>query len=75
MTKSNLHNPENLAFEEIIDIIQSKHVVAEQLNIFAAHAKHETAELKRKIEALDEISRKVDARLKELDDEIQSSST
>ena len=66
MSTAKLHNPEDLSLEEINDIIHSEHVIAEQLNIFAAHATHTTAELKRQIAALDEISQKVEARLKEL---------
>ena len=66
MSTAKSHNPEDLTLEEIDDIIHSEHVIAEQLNIFAAHASHKTAELKQQITALDEISKRVEARLKEL---------
>ena len=67
MSTPELHNPEDLTLEEIMDITHSEHVVAEQLNIFAAHVQHTTAELKQKIEKLDEILKTVEARLKELE--------
>jgi hypothetical protein len=59
-------HPENLNPEEILEIVHSKHVTAEQLNIFAAHARHLNAERAHDVDELDKLLKKIDARLKEI---------
>jgi hypothetical protein len=59
-------HPENLNPEEILEIVHSKHVTAEQLNIFAAHARHLNAERAHDVHELDKLLKKIDARLKEI---------
>lgn len=58
--------PEDLTHDEILEIINSEHVMAEQLDIYAAYARHHTARLKQEIEVLDNILKGVDQKLKNL---------
>lgn len=59
-------HPENLDPEEILEIVHGKHVTAEQLNIFAAYAKHLNAERAHEVDELDKLLKKIDVRLKEI---------
>ena len=59
-------HPENLKPEEILEIVHSEHVTAEQLNIFAAQARHLNAERAHDIDELDKLLKKIEMRLKEL---------
>lgn len=60
------NRPEDLTHDEILEIIDSEHAMAEQLNIFSAYARHHTARLKQEIEVLDNILQGVDKKLKKL---------
>jgi hypothetical protein len=59
-------HPENLNPEEILEIVHSKHVTAEQLNICAAHARHLNDERAHDIDELDKLLKKIEARLEEI---------
>jgi translation elongation factor EF-Tu-like GTPase len=57
----------DLNHDEILDIIHSDHITAEQLNIFASNAKHLTALKKKEVEKLAELLEKIEARLREIE--------
>lgn len=60
------NHPEDLTHDEILQIINSEHVVSEQLDIFSTYAKHHTSRLKQEIQTLDDILKRVDEKLKKL---------
>jgi len=59
-------NIDRLSEEEIIEIVQSKHVTAEQLDLLAAHTLHKNRQLQQQVEELDNITAQIERRLEEL---------
>ncbi len=59
-------NIDRLSAEEIIGIVQSDAVTAEQLDLLAAHTLHRNRQLQQQVEALGKITSQIERRLKEL---------
>jgi hypothetical protein len=59
-------NIDRLSAEEIIGIVQSDDVTAEQLDLLAAHTLHRNRQLQQQVEALGKITSQIERRLKEL---------